>query len=79
MRGSIEEGGLKDGLPVGEVVDLLGSAVERILQVDQLPEIVRLHVFGLRRAHLHFSHRNQHLVADDLHFRRRALGRHTLR
>jgi hypothetical protein len=36
--------------------------------MDQLPEEVRVHVFGRRGAHLDLGDGNQHLVADDFHF-----------
>lgn len=65
--------------PVGEVVDLLGTTVQRILQVNEFPQVMRLHVLSLSRPHLNFRHRDQHLIANDFHLRCGALCCHTLR
>ena len=48
--------------------------MQRILEMDELPKIMGVHVLGLGSADLDFRHGDEHLVADNLHFRRGALG-----
>lgn len=52
--------------------------MQRILQVNQFPQVVGLHVFGLSSADLNFSHRYQHLVANDFDFWSASFRRHAL-
>ena len=52
--------------------------MQRVLQVNQLPQVVRFHVFGLSGADLDFGNRNQDLVADDFHLRRTSFRSHAL-
>ena len=52
--------------PVWEVIDLLVPPLHLTLEVDQLPEIVRVHVLHRAGADLNLSDRDQHLIADDL-------------
>ena len=53
--------------------DLLRTAMQRILQMNQLPK-----VFDLSSADLNFRHRDKNLIANNFHFRRAALGSHAL-
>lgn len=61
-------------IPVGELVDLLGAPLDLGLEVDQLPEVVRVRVLLAACSHLHLCHWDEHLVANDLHLGRIVLA-----
>ena len=48
------------------MVDLLVPPLHLALEVNQLPQVVGVHVLDGARPHLHLGHRDQHLVSDDL-------------
>ena len=52
------------------MVDLLAPPLRGTLQVDKLPQVVRVHVLGAGRPDLNLGHRDQHLVPDYLHLGR---------
>ena len=58
---------LTDNKPIGEMINLFVSSLELILQVDQLPQVVRVHVLDAARADLNLGDGDQDLVPDDLH------------
>ena len=61
-------------LPVGQVVDLFVSSLELVLQVDQLPEVVRVDVLDAAGPDLDLGDRDQDLIPDDLNLGRVLLG-----
>jgi hypothetical protein len=57
------------------VVDLFVSSLQLVLQVDQLPQVVRVDILDAAGPDLDLRDWDQDLVADDLYLGRVLLGR----